>query len=312
MVENSDVFVENYIPGKLSKYGLSYEDLKAINPDLVYASLSGWGQEGKYASRAGYDVIAASFGGLLSITGDQNPARVGVAVTDLFTGSLCSSAILASILRVNQGHGGSWVQSSLLHSQSAMLSHISAAYLTSGIEGKRFGTAHPSLVPYQAFKTLDDKYITIGAGNNIHFEKLCDILDLSHIPLDPKFLDNAQRVANRDELIDILSTRLKKKCRADWMQLFEKLANFPWGPVNTISEAYTDEEYLKTIINFPETINREEIRVPGSPVLFGDDIIADPNPAPSLGQHTTVVLQELGYSSATIEKLKNDKIIQCN
>jgi succinate--hydroxymethylglutarate CoA-transferase len=311
MIKESHVFIENYIPGKLSKYGLSYDDLKEINPNLVYASLSGWGQEGKYSSRAGYDVIAASFGGLLSITGDENPARVGVAVTDLFTGSLCSSAILAAILRVNQGDGGSWIQSSLLHSQSAMLSHISAAYLTSGIDGKRYGTAHPSLVPYQSFKTLDDKYLTIGAGNNIHFEKLCSILELPHLPTDPKFAQNAQRVAHRVELISILSERLNQKTRADWMKLFEQGANFPFGPVNTVSEAYSDEEYKKTIINFDQTNKRESISVPGSPILFGNEVIDKPRPAPSLGQDTTQVLKELGYSHDQIEKLKNENIIQC-
>ena len=195
LVSESDIFIENYIPGKLGSYGLGYEDLKIINPNLIYASLTGrtnlslfyetfcflgWGQEGRYAQRAGYDVIAASFGGLLSITGDADgsPARVGVAVTDLFTGVLTASAILAAQVDVLQGNGGSWIQSSLFHSQSAMLSHIAANYLTAGMDGKRYGTAHPSLVPYQSFMTADGKYLTIGAGNNNHFKQLCQLIDL--------------------------------------------------------------------------------------------------------------------------------------
>ena len=144
LVATSDVFVENFIPGKLAEYGLGYEDLKSINPKIVYASLSGFGQQ---STRAGYDVIVASVGGLMSITGaaDGPPARVGVAVTDLFTGSLMSNAILAALTHVEQNNEAVWVQSSLLQSQAAMLSHIGANFLTAGLDGKRYGTAHPSL-----------------------------------------------------------------------------------------------------------------------------------------------------------------------
>lgn len=311
LVSESDIFIENYIPGKLGSYGLGYEDLKLINPNLIYASLTGWGQEGRYAQRAGYDVIAASFGGLLSITGDADgsPARVGVAVTDLFTGVLTASAILAAQLDVRQGNGGSWIQSSLFHSQSAMLSHIAANYLTVGMNGKRYGTAHPSLVPYQSFMTADQKYLTIGAGNNNHFKQLCQLIELQSLPENEKFKNNGDRVANRIELIDLISSKIKQKTSDEWSKLFESTARFPWGPVNTIAEAYSDPELIKTVLNFPQTATREAISVPGSPVIF-DKPLESPFGAPLLGQHTKEILLSLCYSESEIHELSKSKVIQ--
>lgn len=310
LVAESDIFIENYLPGKLAQYGLGYEDLKLINPNIVYASLTGWGQTGPLSHRAGYDVIVASFGGLMSITGEENgpPARVGVAVTDLFTGALISNAILAALLDVQNRNEGIWIQSSLLQSQVSMLSHIAASYLTSGIDGKRLGTAHPSLVPYQSFLTKDEKYLTIGAGNNRHFDEICSLLSLDFLTNDPKFKDGGDRVINREELIRILQARFKEKDRQYWENMFDsKNARFPWGPVNTISEAFSLEEVQKFCLNFT-SINCNA-SVPGTPVTFSKPL-DQPTPPPMLGEHTVQILQNLQYSDSKIQILKDLKIIQ--
>lgn len=196
--------------------------------------MSGWGQHGKLSKRAGYDVIVASYGGLMSITGDTHgpPARVGVAVTDLFTGVLTSNAILAALLQVEKTGEGVWIQSSLLQAQAAMLSHIAANFLTANISGKRLGTAHPSLVPYQSFLTKDKKYLTIGAGNNRHFLQLCDMLSFPELAEDERFQNNSERVANRDVLVELISRRFQTKNRSYWEELFTHHdVRFPWGPV---------------------------------------------------------------------------------
>merc|ERR1712037_51292 len=307
LVAESDVFVENFIPGKLAEYGLGYEDLKSINPKIVYASLSGFGQQ---STRAGYDVIVASVGGLMSITGaaDGPPARVGVAVTDLFTGSLMSNAILAALSHVEQNNEAVWVQSSLLQSQAAMLSHIGANFLTAGLDGKRYGTAHPSLVPYQSFKTADEQYLTVGAGNNRHFEEICDVLLCPELAADPRFISPGNRVINREPLIKLLSNRFSKKTRNEWEALFEeKKVKFPWGGVNSIAEAFSLPEVADLTLSFDRE-NGDKITVPGTPVNFDKQLNA-PSPVPRLGEHSSSVLSALGYSQAEISEYVKNSII---
>jgi len=304
LIAQCDIFAENYVPGKLAKYGLSYDDVKSINPNIIYASLSGWGQEGPYAQRAGYDIINASFGGLLSITGhsDGPPAKVGVAVTDLLTGALTAAAILAAMQRP----GPSWVQASLFHTQSTMLSHVATAYLTKGIEGERYGTAHANLVPYQSFACSDGQFITVGAGNNAHFEQICSFLNLPHLP--EQYPSNPDRVRGRDQLLPLLeSTFLTKTCD-EWLSTFAT-ATFPYGPVNTISQAYADNELLKSVLTLSHELSGQ-ITTPGSPIQF-DAPLATARAAPMLGEHTAEVLTALtGLSPERIRRLTEAKTIQ--
>lgn len=304
LIAECDIFAENYVPGKLAKYKLSYDDVKSINPNVIYASLSGWGQEGPYAQRAGYDIINASFGGLLSITGhpDGPPAKVGVAVTDLLTGALTAAAILAAMQRP----GPSWVQASLFHTQSAMLSHVATAYLTKGIDGERYGTAHANLVPYQAFACKDGRYITVGAGNNAHFEQICSFLNLTHLP--DHYPSNPDRVRGRDQLLPLLEAAFLTKTCDEWLDTFSN-ATFPYGPVNSISEAYADEELLKSVLTLSHELSGQ-VTTPGSPVHF-DAPLETARAAPLLGEHTSKVLTELvGLSTEQIRHLSAAKIIQ--
>ncbi|XP_071660865.1 succinyl-CoA:glutarate CoA-transferase isoform X5 [Patagioenas fasciata] len=238
----SDVFVENYVPGKLAEMGLGYQDIKKIAPHLVYCSITGYGQTGPMVQRGGYDSIAAAISGLMHITGheDGEPVRAGVAMTDLATGLYTYGAIMAGLLQRYKTGKGLHIDCNLLSSQVACLTHVAANYLNCKMEAKRWGTAHGSIVPYQAFKTKDD-YIVVGAGNDHQFVTVCKILNLTEVSKDSRFKTNTLRVQNRKELIDILSTRFSEKATIEWLQLFEG-SGVPYGPINNIQQVFSDPQ----------------------------------------------------------------------
>ncbi|XP_050565032.1 succinate--hydroxymethylglutarate CoA-transferase isoform X6 [Cygnus atratus] len=238
----SDVFVENYIPGKLAEIGLGYEDIKKIAPHIVYCSITGYGQTGPMVQRGGYDSIAAAVSGLMHITGHEEgePVRVGVAMTDLATGLYTCGAIMAGLLQRYKTGKGLHIDCNLMSSQVACLTHVAANYLNCKIEGKRWGTAHGSIVPYQAFKTKDG-YIVVGAGNDQQFVTVCKILNLPEVSKDSRYKTNTLRVQNRKELIDILSTRFLEKTTVKWLQLFEG-SGVPYGPINNMQQVFSDPQ----------------------------------------------------------------------
>ncbi|XP_065521792.1 succinate--hydroxymethylglutarate CoA-transferase isoform X4 [Lathamus discolor] len=238
----SDVFVENYIPGKLAEIGLGYEDIQKIAPHIVYCSITGYGQTGPMVQRGGYDSIAAAVSGLMHITGheDGEPVRAGVAMTDLATGLYTYGAIMAGLLQRYKTGKGLHIDCNLLSSQVACLTHVAANYLNCKIEGKRWGTAHGSIVPYQAFKTKDG-YIVVGAGNDQQFVTVCKILNLPEVSKDSRYKTNTDRVKNRKKLIDILSTRFSEKATIEWLQLFEG-SGVPYGPINNIQQVFSDPQ----------------------------------------------------------------------
>ncbi|NWY03707.1 SUCHY transferase, partial [Nothoprocta ornata] len=238
----SDVFVENYIPGKLTQMGLGYEDIKKIAPHIVYCSITGYGQTGPMVQRGGYDSIAAAVSGLMNITGHEagEPVRPGVAMTDLATGLYAYGAIMAGLLQRYKTGKGLHIDCNLLSSQVACLSHVAANYLNCKIEGKRWGTAHASIVPYQAFKTKDG-YLVVGAGNNQQFDIVCKILDLPEVSKDSRYKTNKLRVQNREELIEILSTWFSEKTTIEWLQLFEG-SGVPYGPINNMQQVFSDPQ----------------------------------------------------------------------
>ncbi|XP_021241471.1 succinate--hydroxymethylglutarate CoA-transferase isoform X3 [Numida meleagris] len=244
----SDVFVENYIPGKLAEIGLGYEDIEKIAPHIVYCSITGYGQTGPMVQRGGYDSIAAAISGLTHITGHEGgePVRVGVAMTDLATGLYTCGAIMAGLLQKYKTGKGMHIDCNLLSSQVACLTHVAANYLNCKIEAKRWGTAHGSIVPYQAFKT-EDGYIMVGAGNDQQFVTVCQILDLPEVIKDSRYKTNKLRVQNRKELIDILSTRFLEKTTVKWLQLFEG-SRVPYGPINNMQQVFSEPQlfHLKT------------------------------------------------------------------
>ncbi|XP_035408492.1 succinate--hydroxymethylglutarate CoA-transferase isoform X4 [Cygnus atratus] len=275
----SDVFVENYIPGKLAEIGLGYEDIKKIAPHIVYCSITGYGQTGPMVQRGGYDSIAAAVSGLMHITGHEEgePVRVGVAMTDLATGLYTCGAIMAGLLqRYKTGKG----------------LHIDCNLMSS-----------------QAFKTKDG-YIVVGAGNDQQFVTVCKILNLPEVSKDSRYKTNTLRVQNRKELIDILSTRFLEKTTVKWLQLFEG-SGVPYGPINNMQQVFSDPQVLHNGLmmemNHP-TAGR--IVVPGPGVRYSEFAVSHPRPPPLVGQHTVEILKGmLKYEDDAIEELLHTGVV---
>ncbi|XP_031624369.1 succinate--hydroxymethylglutarate CoA-transferase [Contarinia nasturtii] len=312
LAKKCDVLVENYVPGKLDEYNLGYDHMSQVNPGLIYCSITGYGSVGPYAKRPGYDVIAASVGGLLHITGSEDgpPAKVGVAVTDLATGLYAHGAIMAALIQRMKTGKGQKIDCNLLSTQVASLINVASNYLNAQKEAKRWGTAHESIVPYEAFQTKDG-YLTVGTGSDLQFQSLCHYLNIDHIPKDPKFRNNQERVKNRTELISILSEIFAKETSQHWMKLFEN-APFPNGPINKIADVF-DDPHIKEI-GIVKTLSHPtggEIKVVGPPVTYSDSSNTARTAPPLLGQHTDDVLRNiLEYDEQKIMHLRQQKIIQ--
>ncbi|XP_054548273.1 succinate--hydroxymethylglutarate CoA-transferase isoform X2 [Talpa occidentalis] len=237
-----DVFVENYVPGKLSAMGLGYEDIDMIAPHIIYCSITGYGQTGPLSQRAGYDAVASAVSGLMHITGPEggDPVRPGVAMTDLATGLYTYGAIMAGLIQRYKTGKGLFIDCNLLSSQVACLTHVAANYLIAQKEAERWGTAHGSIVPYQAFKTKDG-YLVVGAGNNQQFATVCKILNLPELIDDSKYKNNHLRVQNRKGLIKILSSRFEKEVTSKWLCLFEG-SGVPYGPINNMKTVFAEPQ----------------------------------------------------------------------
>nr|CAG4642503.1 EOG090X05UC [Evadne anonyx] len=307
----SDVLVENYIPGKMEEYGLDYSTLRNLHPKLVYCSINGYGDTGPYAKRAGYDVIAASIGGLLHITGPDggDPCKPGVALTDLTTGLYAHGAIMAALFQRERTGLGQRISINLLSAQIASLVNLGANHLLANQEAKRWGTAHESIVPYQSFATANG-YLTIGGVNERQFRELCSKLNRLELADDKRFLSNSQRVENRKVLVEEISRTLATKTNEQWLAIFHD-ASFAYGPINTLSQAFQDPQVLHSrIVQEIEHPTAGILQLVGPPVQYSASENRIWLPPPELGQHTDEVLQQrLGYSPLQIEQLRNLEII---
>ncbi|KAH9841341.1 CAIB BAIF family enzyme [Rhodofomes roseus] len=311
LIQQADILVENYIPGKLATMGLGYDDCRKINPRLIYASVTGYGQTGPYRQAAGYDVIIEGEAGLMHITGEPDgpPCKVGVAVTDISTGLYAHGAIMAALLSRQQTGQGAWIDCNLFESQLAGLANIASNYLIAGQEAGRHGTAHPSIVPYQVFP-CQDGFIMIGAGNDRQFSILAaKILEQPELASDPRFSTNDARVAHRADIVKIITDKLTQKSRDYWLKKFRGLG-VPFGPINNVEQTFKHPQALaRDIVVNVEHPRAGPIKLVGPAVMYNGQRMPLRRPPPWLSQHTSEILQELGYDAQQIKTLTDAKVI---
>jgi crotonobetainyl-CoA:carnitine CoA-transferase CaiB-like acyl-CoA transferase len=320
LAAKADVFVENYKVGDMARYGLDFGALRAINPRLVYCSITGFGQTGPYKDRAGYDYAVQGMGGLMSVTGERDdlpgggPQKVGVAVADLFTGLYATVAIQAALRHAARTGEGQHIDMALLDTQVAMLANLGANYLVRGREdGKvpgRAGNAHANIVPYQVFEVAPDanghpQHIILAVGNDGQFAKFCEVAGRSELAGDERFARNQNRVRHRAVLVPLLESVMKTRTKADWLAALEA-AKVPCGPINDLTEVFAD----------PQVRERGMVRTWSHPLADTVDLVASPikmsatpvrndRPPPLLGEHTDEVLAEwLGADAARLAQLR--------
>lgn len=315
LVAQCDVLLENFKVGGLAAYGLDYASLKAINPKLIYCSITGFGQTGPYAKRAGYDFMIQGLGGLMSLTGrpegeeGAGPMKVGVALTDILTGLYATVGVLAALNQREQSGIGQHIDVALLDVQVACLANQAMNYLTTGVFPKRLGNAHPNIVPYQDFPSADGNFI-LAVGNDGQFRKFCEVAGIAGLADDPRYATNKARVANRAELIPQLRQATVFKTTAQWIALLEA-AGVPCGPINDLQQVFADPQVQSRGLSFdlPNALGSRTPQV-ASPLRLSDTPVAYHSAPPLLGQHTDALLQRvLGMSEGQIAALREAGVI---
>jgi formyl-CoA transferase len=311
----SDVLVENFKVGDLARHGLDYATLSGEHPRLVYCSITGFGQDGPYAGRPGYDFMVQGLGGLMSVTGERDdlpgggPQKVGVAVADLFTGMYATSAILAALLEREKSGRGQRIDMALLDVQVAMLANLSASYFVSGVPPQRMGNAHQNIVPYHVFRAADE-FLIVAVGNDGQFAKFCEIVGAPEWALDPRFATNPQRVGHRDLLVGLIGERLRARPAREWLALLEP-AGVPCGPINDLSQVFDDPQvrHRRMQVRAPHPA-AGEVTMVANPVKFSATPVAHDRAPPLLGEHTDEVMREvLGMADGEIAALRAQRVL---
>jgi formyl-CoA transferase len=315
LAAQSDVVLENYKVGQLKKYGLDYASLKEIKPDLIYCSITGFGQDGPYAHRAGYDFIVQGMGGFMSLTGERDdlpgggPQKAGVAIADLMTGMYATIAVMAALTHRDRTGEGQYIDMALLDVQVAMLANMNTNYLASGKPPVRWGNAHPNIVPYQTFATSDG-HIIVAAGNDGQYKKFVAAGGEEQLATDERFCTNPARVANREVLIPLLADMVKRKSRQEWIALLED-AGVPCGPINRLDDVFNDPQVkargMQITLPHPSA---GSVKLVGSPMKLSATPPDYQSPPPLLGQHTDQILKSvLGYDDEQLSQLRQRSII---
>jgi len=289
LIASADVLIENYKVGGLEKFGLHYEAIKAINPKLIYCSITGFGQTGPYAKRAGYDFLLQGMSGLMSVTGEpgQQPQKVGVAVTDVFTGLYSVIAIQAALTQRTITGVGQHIDMSLFDVATAVTANQAMNYLATGIAPMRKGNAHPNIVPYQVFET-SDSFVIIAVGNDGQFHKFCKVLDCVELAEDPKYATNSARVTNRDALTELLNTKIIKLRKLDLLAQCDAVG-VPAGPINTMDEVFDDPQ-IKSRAMVMDLDGVPSVRLP---IKFSESDLGNQKAAPKLGKDTDDCFKEI-------------------
>ena len=321
MAAQADIVVENFKVGGLKAYGLDFESLQALNPRLIYCSITGFGQDGPYAERAGYDLMIQAMSGMMSITGHPDgapgggPLRVGVALTDLFTGCYATSAILAALEVRNRTGVGQHIDMALLDVGMAILANQAAGFLNTGKVPTRQGNSHPSLAPYQDFPTLDGAML-LAIGNDGQFARFCDAVGKGEWAADARYASNTLRVTHRETLIPAMQAVTRTRTTADWVALLEDKA-VPCGPINTIGDAFADPQVVARNLKVNQAVAPvsyaqaapEFIASVASPLRLTDTPPVLRHAPPALGEHTDRVLSELGLDAAAIAHLRQTGVV---
>ena len=320
LTEHCDVFIENFKVGDMARYGLDYASLKAINPRLVYCSLTGFGQSGPYAPRAGYDYIIQGMGGLMSVTGERDdlnggPQKVGVAVADLFTGMYATVGILAALRHAERTGEGQHLDMALLDTQVAMLANLGANHLVAGTVPGRMGNAHQNIVPYQVFEVApaadgSKDFIILAVGNDGQFAKFCAVAGRPELAADPRYASNRLRVTHRAELVPLLEAVMKTRAKADWLSALEA-AKVPCGAINSLDEVFADPQVqARGMVTHWQHPLRADLPLVSSPIKLEKTPVRTDRPPPMLGQHTDEVLGELlGVDAARLATLRDRQVI---
>jgi len=313
LIKKCDVLVENFRAGNLKQYGLDYKSIKKINPEIIYCSITGFGQNGPYSKRGGYDYLVQAMGGIMSITGEKkgNPTKIGVGVSDIITGLYSTIGIL-SALRFKEVTGkGQHLDISLMDSQVSWLSYVAQNYLISGEIPKRIGNDHPSIVPYQTVKAKDGLMV-LAIANDRQFKEFCEYAKISNLINDPKFKTNSSRVKNRCDLNKIINKIIKKKTIKQWVEGLVKV-NVPCGPINNIQQVFEDKQVKsrKMVISMKHSKSKnKKKKLIANPINFSESKIQYKKPPPKLGQDTISVLKKfLKLDSKDLLDLKKKKII---
>jgi crotonobetainyl-CoA:carnitine CoA-transferase CaiB-like acyl-CoA transferase len=311
LASNSDVLIENYKFGDLARYGLGYDDLKALNPRLIYCSVTGFGQTGPYRERPGYDFMIQGMGGMMSVTGDAQgePMRAGVPVADIITGMYASIAICAALAHRAETGRGQHLDLALLDSQIALLAYQNTNYFATGKPPSRIGNLHPNIVPYQPFRTADGEVI-IACGNDNLYRKFCEAAGCPELASDVRFATNGKRVENRAELTRLLQGIFARRPTQDWLELLEA-AGVPNGPINDVAQVFEEPQVKARGVRVElEHSAAGKLPTVASPMRFSGTPLEHRLAPPLLGQHTEEILRErLGRSAAQIAALRAEGVI---
>lgn len=312
LVKSADVVVENFRHGTLEKLKIGYDVLSKVNPRIILGSVTGYGASGPDAKRAGYDMIVGAAAGLLGLTGERNgpPIRPGLGLTDMSTGLFLHGAVIAALYARDRTGRGQKVDTSLFESQVALLINVGMSWLNLGVEGERWGTQHPSVVPYDAFKTKDLHFVC-GATNEKQWKIFCRLLDIEYLLQDERFMTNSDRVENRDALFPILNDRFKTKTVDEWDLAFQG-TGMPYGPINNMERVFSHAQIsprdMVQTITLPSA-ESGELNIINPPVKFSETRTSIRQGPALLGEHSAEILRELGRTDEDIDNLKAKKVI---
>ena len=315
LAAKSDILLENYKVGGLARYGLGYDDLKRINPGIIYCSITGFGQTGPYRERAGYDFMIQAMGGIMSVTGEADdrpgggPQKIGIALTDVLTGLYTTVAALSALRLRDETGEGQHVDMALFDVTAATMANQALNFLVTGNAPGRLGNAHPNIVPYQAFATSDD-YVIVAVGNDAQYGRFCEVGGRPDLAADERYSSNALRVQNREELVPLIEEMMRAKTRAEWLSELEAVG-VPCGPINNLAQLFDDPQVKArgTRMDLPHPVAGTVPQV-ANPIKYSNAELAYGQAAPTLGQHTEEILTGLlGKKPAELAKLRDAGIV---